>query len=332
MFLMLKDKPVVWFDTEDYSVVVLENNLLPPALVGRMKGKPLVVYDNLRHFFANRVLSISRHNAKAMLQSIGNSQRLTEEESFRLSLSCRGVSVSDSYWIKGDNEQLKFIDVNIRNNSLSDVVFDITMKGTPVSLQRNLLAADISTQGMFRKCWVREEDGLYLYKSDKTNEYLNTKMELEISEVLDLAGVNSVRYQPATRDGIFCCKSKCFTNDTISFVEAELLLQDYSELFTESFANMVVTDYVIANPDRHNSNWGYLYNTDTAEIFTMAPLFDHNQAGIALLFGKEKEFEELLYPPTGLTIRESVQLWLPKATVDFSKCPEPYSFRYKSLF
>ena len=42
---------------------------------------------------------------------------------------------------------------------------------------------------------------------------------------------------------------------------------------TERFWNMFIVDAFIGNWDRHNGNWGFLYNTRTDEM-KLAPVFD----------------------------------------------------------
>ena len=40
---------------------------------------------------------------------------------------------------------------------------------------------------------------------------------------------------------------------------------------------MNLCDYLVGNSDRHQDNWGYIYN-DTREIIGFAPIFDFNHA------------------------------------------------------
>jgi hypothetical protein len=40
---------------------------------------------------------------------------------------------------------------------------------------------------------------------------------------------------------------------------------------------MILCDYLVGNSDRHQDNWGYLFN-DKREIIGFAPIFDFNHA------------------------------------------------------
>jgi len=351
MYLMNKDIPVLWFDNKEMTLVILNNDMLPFSLrdgiqsSDKMKTLPQAMknYDKLRSFFASRVLSISRDNAKQILESIGNKQRLTTEECMALSLKCKGVSVCDNFWTKEDDEDICFEQVNIRKKSLSDITFQISIKGSPVSLQHEILSADISTNGMFRKTWRRVDGELWLYKSDRTASFVNTKAELESSKILDLSNVPHISYKKNILDGVFCCKCKCFTSDDISFADAEAVL-DYcnnkgqtlvdfirKKGLEKDFANMVVMDYLLANPDEHINNWGFLVDANTNEIKSIAPLYDNNQSLIAIWFEKENEFDELIYGPTGLTTKESAAIWFQKSDISFSEIPEIIKNRWEKL-
>lgn len=350
MFLMNGDIKALWFDTEDYLIKVLNNKMLPYQLKDNIKNSEDLTsisehirnYDKLRHFFADRVLSLSRENAKNILQSLNENQRLSEEQSYQLSLKCRGLSVSDNFWTKQDEEEIAFADVNIRKQSLNEAIFQVSMKGTPVSLQHSMLAADISLRGMFKKTWVREDGELYLYKSDNTLNYTNTKNEIKVSNMLDKSTINHVRYTAQVKDDVFCCKCKCFVDDDTSFVEAEYIkgwiernggnFIDYiKHNFKQDFANMVVCDYLFANPNRHINNWGFLVDSDNNEIKGLAPLFDHNQALIAFDLHKEKEFNELIYGPTNKPMLASIIEWLPSSNVEFTELPEIFANRLKNM-
>lgn len=46
-----------------------------------------------------------------------------------------------------------------------------------------------------------------------------------------------------------------------------------SEKLRERFWDMFIVDAFIGNWDRHNGNWGFLYNTNTDEV-TIAPVYD----------------------------------------------------------
>ena len=60
-------------------------------------------------------------------------------------------------------------------------------------------------------------------------------------------------------------------NDILDAIEAQTMI-DPAEL-SRHFWDMFIVDALIGNWDRHNGNWGFLYNTVTDEV-QLAPIFD----------------------------------------------------------
>lgn len=344
MVLMNGDREVLYFDDESYTVEILNFKFLPLQLQSIIKNSKTLItakeilhnYDTLRYFFANRTLLLSRENAKAILHSVGAAQKASTETMFQLSLSCRGVSVLDNIWVKEDNECIQFADVNIRHRHLSNVVFDIALRGRSISVEHSLMDAELTTAGMFRKCWKREGDRLFMYKSDSTSGFVNTKAELKASELLDKTNVSHVQYTPAKLDGFLCCKCACMTDDNTSFVAAEDLPQALYEklrsLYVSDFANMAVIDYLIANTDRHLGNVGFFIDNSTNNIKGVAPLFDHNQAFLAFDLGVIDEFDDLIYVPFGKTVIETIANIGHLHTIEWNNTiPEECSARWDKI-
>lgn len=351
MFLMNKDIPVLFFDNEDKIIKILNNEMLPYQLIDNIKDSSYITtlsegiknYDKLRFFFSDRVLSSSRDNGKQILQSINSPHKLTTEEEFKLSLRCRGVSINDSFWVKNDDEDISFEQINIRKIPFKDITFQISIKGTPISIRDNTLDADITTKGMFRKTWKREKDGLYLYKSDRTSQFINSRKEVEVSNLLDEVGfLNHVKYTEEIVDGIFCCKCKCFNDDNNSFIDAEYIkyycnnhgidfISFIKEKFLEDFANMVIIDYCFCNPDKHLNNFGFMVDTNTNKIKSLSLIFDNNQAMISFETKTEKEFDNLIYPATNKTIIETALEWFKYSSIDLS-CISNINVRNRYLF
>ena len=59
--------------------------------------------------------------------------------------------------------------------------------------------------------------------------------------------------------------------DILSTIDEQMSVD--SEKLRERFWDMFVVDAFIGNWDRHNGNWGFLYNTNTDEV-TIAPVYD----------------------------------------------------------
>jgi hypothetical protein len=275
MLLMLKDNKVLQFDFESEYIRVINKQLLPFCL---RSGKAPSLFA-LSQYLPTRMLSLSRSNAKQILKSEGYSTNIELGNSMKIVLGCRAVSVIDSYWLKGDDEDISFEDVNIRHKPLEKAMIDVALLGKYITLGKNVMGSELTTGGMFRKCWQRMEGELYLLKSDDPPGFKATYAELFVSEVLDGSNVNHIGYEAVHINDMTVCRCKNFVTDDESFVPAWQVSdrQVYIDgICKQDFAKMCVVDYVIANIDRHGSNWGFIYDPDTCKIKRMAPLFDHN--------------------------------------------------------
>lgn len=316
MYIMLKDNPVAYFNFDDMIVEVINNNLLPwglrdrilpitqtsPAEMARIMASNI---NLIQEWMSNRVLSLSRDNAKQIFNMFNISQSNDKSTRVKICLMCRGVSVTDSYWIKLEEENKSWDQVNIRKKHFKEIV-DIALNGENPSITTNPICPELTTKGLFKKAWTRDPESkeLYLLKSDKHSENINTRCEVLASHVLDcFTNIPHVQYtgrMRTTKEGkIYVDKCKNFVGEDYSFVEAKEVMQ-YCELhklsfeectlnsFGSKFANIAVIDYIIMNTDRHDNNYGFMMDNNTGELVDIAPLFDYNLALVADVFRKNE--------------------------------------------
>ena len=350
--LMNKDIPVLSFYYKEdksilFDITVLNNDFLPYELKDYVINSSdcdteEMIYQNavLSDYLSSRTLNLSRDNAKAILNVAVLPQSIKTADKLRIVTACRGLTMTDSFWLKDEGEDLSFSDVNLRTHPLSEASYKIAILGQNISATRKELVPDLSTDGMFPKYWKRDIDSqkeqplkkvspsvnqidsqqVYLYKTDKFTGNPNSKSEIECSRILTEAGADVVHY--------FSSVCKCIATDEYSLIPMQSIrdylnnvkipFYDYvKEHFLKEFSNMCVCDYVVANTDRHFSNFGVMVSTDTNQIERFAPLYDHNQALIADTF--HTDINDLIYEPTGKTFYESIKEWAVYANVDFSK-------------
>ena len=85
--------------------------------------------NNFYHWCASRVLSLDRKYAKAILNSIGAAQAVTDKDRAGISLSYHCVSLTDVYWVKKREDDETFQKLNLYDNSLNEAVVEISLKG-----------------------------------------------------------------------------------------------------------------------------------------------------------------------------------------------------------
>ena len=336
MLLMLKDIPVMEYDLEKQYIKIYRNDLLPFSMRDYIKDTDNATdwksiapsFYSIRDFLSGRILNISRSNAKIILKSANLPNALSTENRIKITEMCRGLSMSDAYWLKQKEEALTYNVVNLRKKSLSDASFPISILGTPLSVVRDILAPDIGTQGMFTKTWHRKENGIAeLWKTDETKDKIFTQAEIQVSNILDATNISHVKYTPHFEHGVLlaCCEN--IANDDISLISG----QDYKDWCTHTnknfikevckineslFAKMCVMDYLLANTDRHLENIALLMNNHTGIILDIAPLYDHNQALIADTIGTD--IDKLFYDPTETDMLTAARTYFTKADLQIN--------------
>lgn len=63
---------------------------------------------NFNHWCASRVLPLDRTYAKEIMNSLGVSQAVTDQDRAQISLSYHCVSLSDVYWVRAAGEDVTF--------------------------------------------------------------------------------------------------------------------------------------------------------------------------------------------------------------------------------
>ncbi len=350
MQLMMKDKIVMNINIDEGLYEIVDENLLPFTMQNKI-DKPLPKKDNytryemtqqriidihnsaaLISFLAHRILPITRENAKKIYNLFGFSQLQDEISKSKIALVCRALSLQDNYWVKLENDNTMWKNVCLRNVSLSEAVAQVSLHGSSFTLTNKkdeaLRTPELTGQGAYAKAWVREPDGLYLYKRG-ANGTMESKIEVMVSNLLDNCNVNHLKYEAGESNGEYICKCKCMTDDTISILSGEDFytwctvqgLDSHKEALKidpESIYKMWIVDYLIANNDRHGLNWGFFYNCDTMEILGCHPLYDHNNSfDIALMQDENKGY---LYDDS-MTMKEAAMKAMKEVDFHFYRVP-----------
>ena len=78
---------------------------------------------------ASRLIPRDRTYAKEILNSIDASQNVTDRERAQIALSYHCLSLLDVFWVKEENETVRFEDINLYTHSLSNALVDIALRG-----------------------------------------------------------------------------------------------------------------------------------------------------------------------------------------------------------
>lgn len=203
------------------------------------------------------------------------------------------ASINDTFWIKEENEKVTWKDVSFYQNEFNEAISKLAFEGVGLyGIKLSNTSPELSTEGSFRKCWRREEDGIFLYKrgsSGARNAGLEPYCEILGAEVAVKVLDSAVPYTLVNLHGELASKCRLFTNEQYGYVPASRfdinhgapneLMKFYSAIGSEEeFRRMIVIDALTFNTDRHAGNHGVLVDNDTLKPVRMAPVFDMNMS------------------------------------------------------
>lgn len=207
------------------------------------------------------------------------------------------LSLNDSLWVKGAESDLTWERVNLYENEFTDVVSRTAFERGLQGLKLSTTSPEFTSEGSFEKCWMRETDGIYLYKKSSSgfaNAGLEAYSEYYSTQFAQVLCRDYVEYDLVKFKGSLVSRCRMFTNENEGFIpiykylDANERYDIYDILkflepygFADDFRNMIVLDAVIFNPDRHFGNFGFIVNNETYEVLRFAPVFDHNMAMLA---------------------------------------------------
>lgn len=265
----------LYFNIDDKSISGRINNL-----------------NNFNYWCSSRLLTLDRKYAKEILNSIGKKQAVTDQDRAEIAISYHCLSLTDIYWVKTDNEPLKFADINLYQHSLSNSFVDVSLCGKQLTVENSKLiknvdvAGDIGTSGVAPKAWVRQNGKFYLYKD---GDIRDVKAELLASKIIDCFDVKHIQYNEYEYD-----KQKVSACEIITSLDKSIVPIEHIEIYcvnndielldlikkydSYSYYMMNIVDYLVGNTDRHWANWGFLVNNQNNSLIELYPLMDFNKA------------------------------------------------------
>ena len=116
-------------------------------------------YCSLLSFLETRRAPKHRKHIEALLEKYGCSRL----EGF-LQVT-HALSLNDTFWVRQADEDLKWNDVSLYSNPFDDLVAAAAFDGRFSSTSFSTTSPEFSTDGRFAKCWVRDGDDIWLYKT-----------------------------------------------------------------------------------------------------------------------------------------------------------------------
>lgn len=292
--LMNKDSEVAVFDR---SKDQLDNGFI---MVSAEKEKLPIGFQNINLWLDKRQAAKHREHLRQLMAQCGC---LNSEGFIKFT---HAASLNDTFWVKASDENVTWDAVSLYRNEFNEVISRISFEGSGLyGIDFSTTTPEFSTEGSFEKCWKREEDNIYLYKRGSTgarNAGLEPYSEFYAGQLGKILCKDFVSYSLTTLHKKTASKCKLFTDEKDGFIPLSNLFQYhmspremldyYSSIGSEeAFRRMIVFDAVTFNTDRHMGNHGVIFNTDSLEIKSMAPIFDNNQA--LLPYAESEDFLQI---------------------------------------
>ncbi len=212
-----------------------------------------------------------------------------------------GLSLSDQYWIKPYESDIKYENVNFFDNNFEFAEFmeaSLSKNSKTIVKEESLKTPNNTTDGMLRKAWIIENGTRYLLKGGYKNETLQPFNEVLATEICQRLGFKHVEYTLDTYKDMVVSKCPCFITKDTELITAYQIrnsmerhdsILDYDDYIKklesngiedarEQMENMYILDFLIMNEDRHLNNFGIIRDVNTLKWVSTAPIFDNGQA------------------------------------------------------
>ncbi len=275
-------------DDETSFIKKINNIYAPEHLpVGIPMKKGIADRSAFNAWWMDRSIPASRLGIREALET------MEIADTKQLLIRCFGLSLSDQYWMKPEHTALTWDQVNFFHNSFSDDMGDILFGKTKKGKDFDFISPDNTSDGFLKKRWKIIDGRRCLIKSGSNPFQQQPFNEVIAAEIMQRLGVAHVPYTVIWREGIPYSVCEDFVTEDTELVSAWRIMQiqkkENNISVYQHFVNccntlgidivsdldrMIVTDYVIANEDRHLNNFGLIRHAETLKWIGFAPVYD----------------------------------------------------------
>ena len=240
-------------------------------------------YGNLSDFLARRQAPKHRQHIKELLERYGCDDL---EDFLRVT---HALSLNDTFWVREADSNLRWEAVSLYRNEFDQLVSKAAFDGVISETDLSSTSPEFGTDGYYAKCWIRDEDGIWLYKSGSGLHVIEPVSEFLVSQLAERICPSSVSYDLDRYHDKLVSKCALFTSEETGLAKASAVFRGEQTIprlleacraygCEDDFRRMCVLDALTLNPDRHYGNFGFLFDNQTMAISCMAPVFDNNRA------------------------------------------------------
>ncbi len=207
-----------------------------------------------------------------------------------------GLSLSDQYWLKPYDSDIKYEDINFFEHDFKDSEFMEATFANNQNLNVSLYSPNNTTDGKLKKTWILDGKQRYLLKGGFKSEVMQPFNEVLASMICDRLNFYHVTYSIDVVKDQVVSKCECFINPNTEYVPAHQIMcnscnkedayEEYIKILEnngiknarESVEDMFILDYLILNEDRHLNNFGIIRDVNNLNWISVAPIFDNGQS------------------------------------------------------
>ena len=291
--IMCGNHPVLAFEYDPESGhacasgEVLDPNRLPLEFTAH--GKPALYAKRIDEWWRLRAIPSTRDGIRRVLESLGAAS--TGELLDRT----YGLSLSDQYWVKREDDPADWKDVNFFDNPFDEALGEILLTSYSSSRDISFNAPDVSTGGDLPKRWIIDKSTgkRLLVKSGRTGQ--EPMNEVIASKLCARLGIPAVSYSLARSGNRLVCTCEDMLTNHEELVSAWQVLQSVKTVkglnshdqwiraatsfgvdgrsVRDATDDWLVVDYLMRNTDRHYNNFGLIRDVETLTV-RPAPIYD----------------------------------------------------------
>ena len=291
--------------------------------VGTTNNKNELNKSDLIDWWNNRSIPLTRSGIREALEKLNISVPTG------LLTHCHGLSLSDQYWIKIENEDTSWEDINFFDNDFSNDVGEILLGNNRNKKELNLSSPDNTSVGNLKKRWAINNRMRVMIKGGSNPFRQEPYNEVIVSLIAKELGINCVSYSLIYENDYpysVCDNFINKNNDLVTAYQINKVLKKnnsdsvYTHLIKcseylgiknvkEFFDQMIVLDYITANEDRHLNNFGFIRDASTLSFISPSPIYDNGSSfGFDKITDDIKAFKNITLKPFKENILEHINL------------------------
>lgn len=243
---------------------------------------------NLNEWWIDRSIPASRSGIRKALEALNlaNTRMLLTR--------CLGLSLSDHYWIRPSDSTVEWSKVNFFDNPFSEDIGDVLLGKAVKDADFDFHSPDNTSDGCLKKRWKIINNKRCLIKAGSNPFMQQPFNEVAATALARRLGIPHTPYTLMWDDGVPYSVCEDFVTRDTELVSAWRIMQTSKKSnnisvyrhyinccealgitdIVKAVDQMIVLDYILANEDRHQNNFGLIRNADTLEWLGAAPIFD----------------------------------------------------------